>query len=525
MYAPDKPFTVYCSKCWWGDNWDALAYGRDYDFSRPFFDQFYELMRSVPLVNRFVYEDTVIRSDYTNMARDLKDCYLIFHGDYCERCLYSDQIDHSNDCVDVSYTTHSELCYESVNLHKNYRVFFSKDSEACHDCYFIRDCIGCSSCFGCVNLRNKQYYLFNKPYSRDSYLQKLGELGFNSKSYVSLEHFRTRAREHWLQFPVKFMHGTRNSKVSGDYIYNSKNVFTSFDVRDVEDSKFCAHLVVKNAKDSYDWTQYGENGEQIYECLQAGGGIYHNRFGWCIWRGARDIEYGILNVNSVNCFGCISIKNKQYCILNKQYSESEYWKLREHIIHHMNESPYEDKRGRIYRYGEFFPVNLSPFGYNETFAYSELPLKASEALEAGYNWTEIEKYRGKYEVTMSILDLPDTIGGVTDSILNEVVPCAACNRPYQIIPQELEFYRNLALPLPHLCFECRYKRRIEDKNPSRLWRRPCACGGETSDNGTYINQNQHFHNPGRCPNEFETSYEPRRPEIVYCEACYQAEVV
>lgn len=27
-----------------------------------------------------------------------------------------------------------------------------------------------------------------------------------------------------------------------------------------------------------------------------------------------------------------------------------------------------------------------------------------------------------------------------------------------------------------------------------------------------------------CPNEFETSFAPDRPEIVYCEECYQAEV-
>src|SRR3989344_5953779 len=31
VYAPDKPYTVYCSKCWWSDKWGALDFGRDYD--------------------------------------------------------------------------------------------------------------------------------------------------------------------------------------------------------------------------------------------------------------------------------------------------------------------------------------------------------------------------------------------------------------------------------------------------------------------------------------------------------------
>src|SRR5256885_746105 len=37
MYSSDKPFKVYCKDCWYSDNWDVLSYGRDYDFSKPFF--------------------------------------------------------------------------------------------------------------------------------------------------------------------------------------------------------------------------------------------------------------------------------------------------------------------------------------------------------------------------------------------------------------------------------------------------------------------------------------------------------
>ena len=41
----------------------------------------------------------------------------------------------------------------------------------------------------------------------------------------------------------------------------------------------------------------------------------------------------------------------------------------------------------------------------------------------------------------------------------------------------------------------------------------------------YQNTVEHSHHKGKCPNEFETSYAPDRPEIVYCEQCYQAEVI
>ncbi len=49
--------------------------------------------------------------------------------------------------------------------------------------------------------------------------------------------------------------------------------------------------------------------------------------------------------------------------------------------------------------------------------------------------------------------------------------------------------------------------------------------GEESLDGVYMNTGEHHHGKGRCPNEFETSYAPDRPEIVYCESCYQSEVV
>ena len=57
----------------------------------------------------------------------------------------------------------------------------------------------------------------------------------------------------------------------------------------------------------------------------------------------------------------------------------------------MNDMPYIDKKGRIYRYGEFFPSELSPFCYNETIAQEYFPLTKEEATEQGYKWKEKEE--------------------------------------------------------------------------------------------------------------------------------------
>jgi hypothetical protein len=62
----------------------------------------------------------------------------------------------------------------------------------------------------------------------------------------------------------------------------------------------------------------------------------------------------------------------------------------------------------------------------------------------------------------------------------------------------------MQIPIPRRCFYCRHDSRINRRNPYKLWHRKCMKEG--------------------CDNEFETSYDPERPEIVYCEKCYQAEV-
>src|SRR3989338_7109764 len=120
------------------------------------------------------------------------------------------------------------------------------------------------------------------------------------------------------------------------------------------------------------------------------------------------------------------------------------------------------------------------------------------------------------------------------SMLNEVIRCEhdqkcneQCTQAFRIISSELEFYRQMNLPLPRLCPNCRHFQRIKQRNPLRLWHRKCKCAGEASENKVYQNTADHIHHSKteHCQNEFETTYAPERPEIVYCEACYLREVV
>lgn len=206
--------------------------------------------------------------------------------------------------------------------------------------------------------------------------------------------------------------------------------------------------------------------------------------------------------SSKNLFGCSGIKHGEYCILNKRYPKEEYLKLRERIIEHMK---------KVGEYGEFFPSALSHFGYNETVAQEYFPLKKEEALQKGFKWWDaLQKTTGKE--TISPEKIPDSILEIDDSILDEVLACVNCKRNYRIVQNELIFYKKHFIPIPHKCSYCRFSERLNFENPFKLWHRTCMC------------ENENHGHDGRCPNEFETSYAPDRPETIYCERCYQKEV-
>lgn len=66
MYSSDKPLIIWEDKIWWSDKFDPLNYGRIYDFSRPFFEQFAEFLKSVPLPHLQREHATGVNSEYCN---------------------------------------------------------------------------------------------------------------------------------------------------------------------------------------------------------------------------------------------------------------------------------------------------------------------------------------------------------------------------------------------------------------------------------------------------------------------------
>lgn len=508
MYSPNKPYTVYCYDCWFADDWDALDYAREYDPKRPFLDQFKELWDKVPKI-ALVYVRSV-NSEYVNISADSKDCYMLVESSNNEGCIHCYWIQQCRDLVDVSFSHQTELSYECDDCFSCYGLRYSKGCHGCRESYFLFDCVECSDCIGCVNLRKKQYYIFNQPYSKEDYERFLREARLDT--HEGVEAMQKKFEAFLKLQPHKYAEIINAPRSTGNYIKNAKSCTFCFHCYDAEDSRHGIH-VWRNAKDCMDVDTAGRNASMIYNSINAGMDISNYIVTAQCWSSSF-MEYSYYCFDSNHCFGSAGARKKNYLILNKQYEKAEYEKLRAQIVEVMK------KEGS---YGEFFPISISTFGYNESAAQEQFPLTKEQALAAGYKWEDAP--RGTFgKETISWDNVPDSYENFDPT--KHIFTCMQCSKNYLVIPNEFTFYKKMHIPLPRLCPDCRHNRRFRARGPNHVVWVKCTCGGTTSNNVRYKNTIEHFHKSDHCPNEFWTNYMgDHKADIVYCEQCYQAEVI
>ena len=507
LYSEESGVIPYCNKCFWSDKWDQKSYGRDYDFSRPFFEQLKELELAVP--HQATMNDDGIASvncEYSNDCWYAKNCYMAFYMWHAENVMYSCYITNNGknlvDCLNILTT--NEWLYECHACDRSYNLKYCDQCVSCNDSAFLFDCRSSSDCFLCAGLRNKKYCFKNEQYSKEEYEKILA--GYRLDTRAGVERARKEYDEFILNTPRRYALMYHSVNCAGDLLYNGKNSSWCFTMQAPVDSKWID--AGDKANDVYDASTTGEV-SRCYEMITCDQSDM-NHFGLFSVK-SQDLRYTQYCTDSKHLFGCIGLRKAQYCILNKQYTKEEYEALLPKIIEHMDAMPYVDKRGAPHGYGDFFPSDLSPFGYNETVAQERYPLAREEALAKNWKWQDnVQRTSGKE--TLKPDAIPAAIADVEDSILNEVLKCVECERNYKIFIDELNFYRRMGVPVPVKCFFCRHNTRVARRNPYYLWERQCDCAIAA-----------HGH-AGRCPERFQSSYKPGRPEKVYCEKCYQAEI-
>ncbi|MFA6273712.1 MAG: hypothetical protein WC662_00950 [Candidatus Paceibacterota bacterium] len=513
IFNKNSSYKVWCFDCYFSEKFDPIDYGVDYDFSIDFFTQYENFRRNVPLLCMEQSGNNSEGCEYANYTYGSKNIYLSHNVAKSEDVYYSVFVNRDNRmCFDSLSFREDELCYEVVDSNHNYHSAFLTRSDSCIDSMFLFNCVNCQNCFMSSNQRNQNYVFRNKKLSKSEYEEAIKKE--NLASFSSLKKLTAEYDQLMKNTVVVFAKLTNAVNCTGDIIENSKNCLSSFYIWGSENIKYVTYSV-NSVKDSYDVLDSGR-GERMYESICSGRGNYEVAFSSRTF-GSIQVYYCEGCIDLKDSFGCIGLRKKQYCIFNKQYEKEEYLTLVEKIKKHMDEVPYIDKNNCKYKFGEFFPAEISPFAYNETMAYEQFPLSKEKIVEKNFRW--FDDLNRDYKATLKSENIPDNIFNVNDSILEETISCEhkgscehQCTKAFRIIPTELQFYKRMNLPLPRICPNCRYFLRLKRSLPWRLWDRTCLCKNE-----------KHGHK-GKCKIEFGTPYSPDRPEIVYCKKCYQQEI-
>jgi len=260
------------------------------------------------------------------------------------------------------------------------------------------------------------------------------------------------------------MYGLRLENVSGNYNQNARNLTDCFYVEDAEDSSNC-FTMVRAIKNCMDYSHFGAGAERLYECQSCGDDVFSLIFCRDCWYGNSNLIYCASCYSCSDCFGCAGLRKKQYCILNRQFSKNEYEQLVPRIIEQM---------AKFGEWGEFFPIEASPFPYNLSFAQRYFPFTQAECLKNGLQWYDKESVPSPSVIKAA--DLPDRLPAEDTPL---VISSSLSGRNFSVSSQELKRLFFFGAPLPRETYDERMEARFARLGGIKLFERRCDKTGVT----------------------------------------------
>ncbi len=462
---------------------DFSEKGRDIFLDRSFFSQLRELQLAVPIraeqnekepensIARFSFGDV---NSYFNMG-----------------CLSKDSIFNiwSFDVEDSAETNICSSIKNSFNIGYSQRIYnckFVRTSFDCLDSTFLFDCRNCQFCFGATNKRNAKYVFFNEQLSKEEYEKRVAEINFSRRSIID-EYYQKffELVNNQAVWPENFNEQTDNS--NGEFLDKVRNIrfgfsdtkgahdlfWVNYGNGDCFDSAFCSGLVDSNNCFYNTNIVNSINIKFSYHCGTS-----------------QNLEYCLDCYNCENCFGCVGLNRKSFHVLNKAYSEDDYWQKIDEL-----------KLAMLKRdeYGEFFPLSMATSYFPDSGAvlYLGAPkIFGAEKLGAldfepesngavGEELSDTSKMKNVSEIPDSIDDLDETkwVG----------VPLwdAKWKRRFAFIKPEIDFYKKNRLGPPRRHFIARMQSLSLEANVGKFENQKCnQCQKEifVAQNLTYKNR-------------------------------------
>lgn len=403
----------------------------DYDFNLNFWENYRILFDKISY-SAFALWWVNENSNYGYNVFYVKNCYISFEICFSENVAYSVNV--KDNCKEIYNSVMiwdgSENIYQSSWIFKSYKIFYSNFIFDSNNIWFSSNLAWCSECLFCSDLQNQSYCIKNKQYSEEEY-KKLKEELFLAKNKF-LDFYRNLKVEKWMLISEncswKFIVKSNNIE-NWSFIYNINNwrniVFAwtaewnvnFFDSASCWSPRWNDYYWVIGA---WTWDNYFCSYDVVWWT-----NIYYSNYledcSFCIW--------------------CIWLKNKSYCILNKQYTKQQWYELADKIFSQMEKD---------WILWNFFPWNFNPFYFNDTAAYLlDDTFTKEEVAKDWYLWRN-EKIKVDIPENTEIVNTNDLdVLNYNESILKKVIVDSSWNH-FRIVKMEYDFLKKHNLPLPEI---------------------------------------------------------------------------
>ncbi len=436
VYPPNKPYKPTDQATWWSERVENLDTGRAYDFTRTFLDQYDALIQDTPLPclsNEYMTNEN---SDYVQWTNYVKDCYLVFNAANDQNCEYSDSIYSSEDTFDSYFARGCSNCYDGIGITRCHDSISLEDSEDCTRVDFSYNMKWCNDCILSYGQTNQKYMIANTQYTEEEYEKEIMQYRTDSGwyKYRRLSELFTKMKK---EEPIEKIIIYNSENVTGNHLSNCFNVQSS---TDVADSKNCKYInTIGKWEDVYDCFSWGYTIENAYESMAIGTNASNIIGCYAVWSDTSRMYYSYSCIGCSDCFGCVWLRNKQYCIMNKQYSKEEYEVIVSKIIKNMM---------RDGEWWEYPSPSISPWWYNETMANLYFPEEKEGITKMWFEWNEYTPAPPEATKYIPAEKLPENITDIPDDILNWAIECEVSKKYFKITKQELSFYRKNSLSVP-----------------------------------------------------------------------------
>lgn len=419
---------------------ELMKYWYDYDFEDSFFENYRRVFMSVPFsaLRQF---PVIENSEYTDSSGwGTHNCYLDIGLHDVENVFYSFEVKENcrNIYNSVMIWNNCENVYQSNCIVHSSMIFYSRYILESHNIWFCANLVGCHDCIFCDDLTNASFCIKNIQYTQEEFKEVKKKMMKDQKGFG----------KYYLSLPNDG-ENLVSTNTSGTYITNSRNVQNGYYSYNITDGKNTLLVwSVEWNKHIYNvissWSPFFDHGYNVINSWW-GNHVYCSDFivGSYIY-----YSYFLENCNF--CLGCIGLKNKFYCILNKQYTKEEWEILSDKIFASM------EADGSL---GEFFLANLNPFYFNDTAAFLIDGSFTKEEVEAEWylwrdepihvdipEWLEVVKNSEleRFESYNS-----EWVWQIDPKILQVIISDEKWNY-YRIIDMEYNFLLQHSIPLPRM---------------------------------------------------------------------------